>query len=121
MVQKTILVVDDEPVVCNSVRKILSRYGYLVDESYSAQEALERIEQNRYELVILDLIMPKVSGMEVLKTIKERWPDLRVIVITGYGSVSSAVETIRNGAEEYLTKPFTPSELIAAVVSAVAA
>lgn len=121
MGQKKILVVDDEPVVCSSVRKILSRHGYLVEGSYSGQEALQRIEQNSYELVILDLVMPEISGIEVLKMIKERWPEIKVIVITGYASVNSAIESIRKGAEEYVPKPFTPSELVTAVVSTVEA
>ncbi len=119
--EKRVLVVDDEPVVCRSVQRILHSRGFQVDQSLGGPEALQKMEQAPYDLVLLDLRMPDMEGMEVLRAIKERWPEVKVIVITGYASVESAVETIQNGAEEYLPKPFTPSELVAAAISTVEA
>jgi CheY-like chemotaxis protein len=119
--EKRVLVVDDEPVVCRSVQRILHSRGFQVEQSLGGVEALQKLELAPYDLVFLDLRMPDMNGMEVLRAIKERWPEVKVIVITGYASVESAVETIQNGAEEYLPKPFTPSELVAAAVEAVAA
>jgi DNA-binding response OmpR family regulator len=120
-VEKRVLVVDDEPVVCQSVQRILSPRGFHVDLSLGGTEALKQMEYAAYDLVLLDLRMPDMNGMQVLQAIKERWPEVKVIIITGYASIDSAVESIRNGAEEYLPKPFTPSELVAAAVEAVAA
>ncbi len=119
--EKRVLVVDDEPVVCRSVQRILHSRGFQVDQSLGGAEALQKMEQAPYDLVLLDLRMPDMDGMQVLQAIKERWPEVKVIVVTGYASVESAVETIQNGAEGYLPKPFTPSELLAAAVSTVEA
>ncbi|MCD6385051.1 response regulator [Candidatus Sumerlaeota bacterium] len=115
--EKRVLVVDDEPVVCQSVKRILEHRGFEVHPTMSGKEALSRLESTPYDIVLLDLRMPDMDGYEMLQAIKERWPDVKVIVITGYASVESAVKCIRTGAEEYLAKPFTPSELVAAAVS----
>jgi DNA-binding NtrC family response regulator len=106
-----ILVVDDEASVCSSVEKILSRQGHQVVIAQSAEEALQKIEQGKFNLVLADLMMPQVSGIELLKRIRSRWQDLNVIMITGYASISTAVESTRLGAIDYLPKPFTPEEL----------
>jgi DNA-binding response OmpR family regulator len=118
---RRVLVVDDEAVVCNSVRKILSRQGYQVDETDDGREALRRIEDTPYELIILDMVMPKMNGIDVLREIKERKPRANVVMITGYASIDSAKEAIRLGANDYLPKPFTPEELVRATQEAIAA
>ena len=111
MITEKILVVDDEQTVCNSIKKILSRKGYEVDDSLNVAEAIDKINKTSYDLVITDLMMPKTSGMELLEIIKENYPELDVIMITGYASIDSAVKATKLGASEYLPKPFTSAEL----------
>ncbi|MBM4158942.1 MAG: response regulator [Ignavibacteria bacterium] len=111
MLNKKILVVDDEQTVCDSINKILSRKGYTVENSLNADEAMSKIKETNFDLVITDLMMPKTSGIELLQIIKEHYPELDVIVVTGYASIDTAVKATKLGASEYLSKPFTPEEL----------
>jgi CheY-like chemotaxis protein len=106
-----VLVVDDEAVVVNSIRKILSRKGFAVEEAFSCKEALNRIFAQNYDLVLLDLKMSDGNGMDVLQRIKAKRPGLRVVIVTGYGSIETAAEAIQKGASDYMPKPFTPAEL----------
>jgi DNA-binding NtrC family response regulator len=115
-----VLVVDDEPQVCQSVEKILKRKGYQIEQALCVSSALEMIEkEERLDLIIADLMMPQAGGMELLKTTKDRWPNIPVLIITGYASIASAVEATRLGAAGYIPKPFTPEELEDAVHSVV--
>jgi DNA-binding response OmpR family regulator len=118
---RKVLVVDDESVVCNSVRKILTRRGYQVEGTDDGREALKRIRRSDYDLVILDMVMPKMNGLDVLKEIKTRRPETRVVIVTGYASIETAKDAIRLGATDYLPKPFTPDELVRTASEAVAA
>jgi len=106
-----ILVVDDEVAVNNNIRKILSKKGFGVDQAVTKAEALEKIEETAYTLVLLDLRMPDVKNLELLKAIRDRRPETMVIIITGYASIETAVEASRLGAVDYLAKPFTPDEI----------
>ena len=106
-----ILVVDDEVAVNNNIRKILGKKGYSVDQAVTKDEALERIETQTYSLVLLDLRIPGVNGLELLEAIVAKNPDTKVIMITGYASIETAVEAARMGAVDYLPKPFTPDEI----------
>lgn len=106
-----ILVVDDEVPVCKSVSNALVTEGYSIDTALSAEEALRRTNESQYEVVITDLMMPGLSGMDLLRTMAETMPDTKVIMITGYPSIKSAVEATKLGAFDYLPKPFTPNEL----------
>jgi DNA-binding response OmpR family regulator len=106
-----ILVIDDEVTVNNNIRKILSKKGYTVDQAFTKNEALERIEQQAYSLVLLDLKIPDVKDLELLKDIRDRRPETMVIIITGYASIETAVESSRMGVIDYLPKPFTPDEI----------
>lgn len=106
-----ILVVDDEPVVVNSVRKTLARKAYKVAEAFSAREALSRIMVENFDMVLLDMRLPDANGLELVTDIKKRKPNLRVVIITGYASIDTAVEAIKRGANDYMAKPFTPDEL----------
>ncbi len=108
---RQILVVDDEVAVNNNIRKILAKTGFGVDQAVTKVEALEKIKQHSYKLVLLDLRIPGVSGLELLSAIAEKQPDARVIIITGYASIETAINTARIGAVDYLPKPFTPDEL----------
>ena len=108
---KKVLVADDEAVVVNSIRKILSRKGYAVEEAFSCKDALAQVFSHDYDLVLLDLRMADGNGMDVLQKIKAKRPDLRVVIVTGYASIDTAVEAIQKGASDYMPKPFTPDEL----------
>jgi DNA-binding response OmpR family regulator len=108
---KNILVVDDEVSVNNNIRKILGKNGFQVDQAVTKEEAIEKINQLTYKVVLLDLRIPGVSGLELLKTISRTQPFARVIIITGYASIETAIESARIGAVDYLPKPFTPGEL----------
>lgn len=108
-----ILIVDDEIVICKSCEKIFKRAGHNVTYTISGKEALRILENNTFDAVFTDLKMMDVGGMEVLRTIKQKYPDTIVIIITGYATVASAVETMRYGAFDYLPKPFTPAEITA--------
>lgn len=109
--EETILIIDDEAAVNNNIRKILSRKGYRVEQAMTKKEALEKIAEKAYSLVLLDLKIPGVEGLELLKAVREKRPDTLVVIITGYASIETAVETARLGAVDYLPKPFTPDEI----------
>ncbi len=107
-----ILAVDDEPIILDSFRKILVVAGYSIDTVEKGQEALGLILKNDYDFVFTDLKMPEMDGLEVTKAVKHLRPDIDVIVITGYASIETAVETMKYGAMDYVQKPFTEDELI---------
>ena len=117
----SVLVVDDEPIVCHSVRKILSKQSCAVEEVFDVDAALQKMQVQKFDLVLLDLKMPKRSGMEVLKSIKAQWPELPVIMVTGHGTIDTAIEATRLGAFNFIPKPFTPNELAKVAVEALAA
>jgi DNA-binding response OmpR family regulator len=108
----SVLVVDDEPVVCHSVRKILAKRGCAVEEAFDVDTVLQKMRLNDYDLVILDLKMPKRSGLEVLESIREQYPDVPVVMISGYAAIEDAIAATRLGASDFIPKPFTPDELL---------
>ncbi|MHB2154029.1 response regulator [Calditrichota bacterium GD2] len=110
-----ILAVDDEEIILDSFRKILVMAGYSVDTVESGKEALALIQKRHYDFVFTDLKMPEMDGIEVCKAVKHLRPDIDVIIITGYATVESAVETMKYGAMDYVQKPFTEDELVAMV------
>lgn len=110
-----ILAVDDEPVVLDGFRKILVLEGYDVDTVESGAEAVGLVQRNDYDFVFTDLKMPGMDGVEVVKAVRHLRPDVDVAVITGYGTISTAVETMQQGAVDYVQKPFTEEELTAFV------
>jgi len=111
-----VLVVDDEEVLCQSVEKILKRKGHKVDMVTTVADALKRLDAgSRYDLIIADLMMPQAGGLDLLAAVQTSWPELPVLIITGFSSIASAVEATKLGAAGYLPKPFTPDELEQAV------
>jgi CheY-like chemotaxis protein len=114
----TVLVVDDEEVVHASLRKVLSRRGYQVEAVFSAQEGLERLAERRFDLVITDLMMPEMNGIELMKALRARKVQAPVIMITGYPTIRTAVQAMRLGARDYVSKPFTRKELLGPVTRA---
>ena len=117
----SVLVVDDEPIVCHSIRRILSKQSCAVEEAFDVDAALQKMKLHKYDLVLLDLRMPKRSGMEILRSIKTQWPNLPVIIVTGHGSINAAIEATKIGAFNFIPKPFTPAELTRATAEALAA
>ena len=115
----SILVVDDEAVIREGMRRILSAAGHQVDTSASGRIAIEKIQEQDFDVVITDLKMPGMDGMEVLKTIKILQPEVPVIIITGYSTVDTAVEAMKNGAFDYIAKPFTSDIIIDKVQKAI--
>jgi DNA-binding NtrC family response regulator len=105
-----ILVIDDEEVMRDSCKQILSRQGHNVKLAEDGYQGLELLKEKYFDLVILDLKMPGIDGMQVLEKIKESSPETAVVVITGYATVESAVEAMKRGAYDFLPKPFTPEE-----------
>ncbi len=106
-----ILVVDDEPSMRNFLEIMLNKEGYDVDMAGDGQEAISLLDSKVYELVITDIIMPKMDGTKVLKRVKEIHPETIVIMITAYASTESAVEAMNEGAYDYITKPFNVDEI----------
>jgi len=107
-----ILAVDDESIILDSFRKILAVAGFSIDTVEKGQEALGLVMKRDYDFVFTDLKMPEMDGLEVTKAVKHLRPDIDVIVITGYASIETAVETMKYGAMDYVQKPFTEDELI---------
>jgi DNA-binding NtrC family response regulator len=115
-----VLVIDDEDIVRTSCKRTLVPEGYELEQSRNGVEGLKRLEEDRFDLVLTDLKMPDMDGIEVLRIIKDRWPEVEVIIITGYQTVETAVKAIKLGAFDYIEKPFTPDSLAAAVDKAFA-
>ncbi|MCX7703386.1 MAG: sigma-54 dependent transcriptional regulator, partial [Planctomycetota bacterium] len=119
MASATVLVVDDEIPACKSCQDILSAEGYIVEFVFSAEDALKVLEEKTYDLIITDLKMDKIDGIELIERIKKKKEsDIPVIVMTGYATIETAVEAMRKGAYDYITKPFTPATLRVAVSKA---
>ena len=110
-----ILVVDDEPMMSDSLRQHLTEEGYTVDVSSSGTEAIDLFDGSVPHLVICDLQLPDMDGLELLRHMKDARPATEVIVVTGYGSVQAAVEAIKSGAFYFVEKPFELPKLAAAV------
>ncbi|UCD84684.1 MAG: response regulator [Deltaproteobacteria bacterium] len=112
------LVVDDEIVVCEGVKRILKKKKLEVDIALSAKEALDKMSEEDYSVILTDLMMPEVTGMQLLEMIKAEKPKISVIMITGYPTIRTAVQAIKLGAFDYIPKPFTPEELSSVTIRA---
>ncbi|MBW1894854.1 MAG: response regulator, partial [Deltaproteobacteria bacterium] len=106
-----IMVVDDEMGICRNVEKILAKSNYEVVHAQSAKEALDKMALESFSLLISDIVMPEMNGLELLKLVKEEWPLTKAVMMTAYASTDTAMKSIRLGALDYIPKPFTPDEL----------
>ena len=113
-----ILVADDDAVIREGLRRILTAEGYDVETVSNGLAALERLEEQSFKLLVTDLKMPGMSGLEVLQSLRVCQPELPVVLITGYAAIDNAVEAMKNGATDYLSKPFGNDELISKVKNA---
>ena len=107
-----VLVVDDDETVRRSYLRSLQSTSCQVVVAKDGEEALQKMEQNPYDVVLLDMRMPGQDGLAVLRTIKQKWPDSEVVIITGYPTVDSAKEAVRLGAYDYVAKPVGPQDVI---------
>ncbi len=110
-----VLVVDDNRDLANGIAMLLGEAGMQVQSAYSGKAAVALLEKQEFDLVLTDVRMPSMSGLDLLEVIRARWPLTKVVLLTAYGSVDSAVAALRNGACDYLTKPFDNAELLRVV------
>ncbi len=113
--QANILIIDDERVICDGCRIVLSEKGYRVDICMEGKAGLDSSLEGEYDIVLLDMKLPDIDGMEILQTLRKVKPGAYVIVMTGYSTVQNAVEAMKLGAFDYLTKPFTDDELVLSI------
>jgi two-component system sensor histidine kinase/response regulator len=113
--QNKILVIDDEIGICEGIRRALTPQGFYVDFALNGEDGLGKIRQDGFEIILLDIMMPGVSGVTLIKAIHEVDPEIVCIIITGYATVELAVRSIKQGAYDFLTKPFTGDDLLLAV------
>lgn len=112
-----ILIADDHPIVRKGIRQILSEVpkGFIIDEACNGQEVLDKVYKNNYDVILLDISMPIISGLEVLKQLKQEKPKIPVIILSVYSEEQYAVRAIKTGASAYLTKESAPEELLNAI------
>lgn len=116
--KKKILVIDDEQIIHTSIKRILARYDFDVMGSLKAEEGLSMIENQEFDALITDLMMPGMSGLEMLEALSERGVKVPSIMITGYPTIKTAVQALRLGAVDYIPKPFTRKELLTPLLRA---
>jgi CheY-like chemotaxis protein len=106
-----ILVADDEPLMRNLILRILESEGYQVTLASSGTEALEHLRKEKYDILLSDIKMPGLNGIDLLKNVKASFEDMVVIMMTGYGEAYSIKQALMDGADEYITKPFKNQEI----------
>ncbi len=111
MIHKPILIVDDEKNIRLTLSQVLETLGAEIDTASNGEEALMKLKEREFGLILLDIRMPGMDGMEILRQVREIRPDIRVIMITAYGTIESAVEAMKLGAVDFLQKPFDPEEI----------
>jgi CheY-like chemotaxis protein len=109
--RRPILVVDDEKNIRLTLSQSLEPLGLPIQTAVNGEEALQKIEETEFGLLLLDLKMPGMEGMEVLHRVRERWPTIPVIIITAHGTIESAVDAMKMGAVDFIQKPFSPREI----------
>ncbi|MBI4690373.1 MAG: sigma-54-dependent Fis family transcriptional regulator [Nitrospirae bacterium] len=114
-----ILIIDDEDIVLRSCQRALSPAGYDVRVAKNGIDGLKMLETEAFAVVLTDLKMPDLDGIEVLRRIRETWPDIEVIIITGYQTVETAVKAIKLGAFDYIEKPFSPEQILSVIRNAI--
>ncbi len=110
-----LLIVEDEDTLCESLQRVFIREGYEVDIAGSAESAFELLNETKYDLIITDIILPGISGIELLARYRKQNPSQKVIVITAYASLVTAVEAIKAGACDFIIKPLMHDEMKRAV------
>ena len=111
MITKPVLIVDDEKNIRLTLSQVLESLELETDSAVNGEEALAKLKEKDYGLILLDLRMPGMDGMEALRQLREVRPDIRVIIITAYGTIESAVDAMKLGAVDFVQKPFSPKEI----------
>jgi DNA-binding NtrC family response regulator len=109
--QKKILIVDDEKNIRLTLRRSLETYDYEIIEAFTGEEALEIMQKTQIDLVLLDLKLPGISGLEVIQEMKDRKINAKIIIISAHGTIEAAVESMKLGASDFIEKPFTPDDI----------
>ena len=112
MIQKRILIVEDDKDVSTVFHTILQAAGYHADIADTAQRAFAQITDTYYDAIILDVKLPDVDGIELLTSIREKAPEIKIIIVTGYPSLNNAIDALNWGADSYIIKPVNPNELL---------
>ena len=107
-----ILIVDDDDLTRKNLTRLLQKEGFHISGAKTASKGLECLFESSYDLVMTDLVMEDINGLELLTRIKNQFPDTEVILITGYASIPTAIEAIKKGAYHYLEKPIRPDEMV---------
>lgn len=112
---KKILIVDDDAEFRSHLIEVLKGEGYLTDSAASAKEAISKSEAHKFDVVLLDFMMPKMSGIDALQEIRKQHPKTKVIMITAFATIESAIDAIKRGASDYISKPFKINELLTTI------
>ena len=110
-----ILVVDDDTIVLNSCKRVLKAEGFEVHSASSANKALEVMESEGFGLLLIDVKMPEHDGMWLIQQVKEKWPEIPIVVMSGYPTPETIADGVKVGAAIFIAKPFTPDELLQSV------
>ena len=105
-----ILVLDDEEIVCTRLKSVLEKAGYVVETYTDSRQAKNRIEQHRFSIVVTDLKMANIDGLELFRSVKDKWPDCEVVLITGFATVEVTREALQKGVRDVIAKPFKIAE-----------
>ncbi len=119
MEKSRILLVDDDSTITTSFQMVLQNEGYEVDTASDGRQALERFRQDNYQLIILDIKLPDINGIEVARRIRKHNNEVRLVIVTGYPELEDSIETIELGIEEILLKPVNVEELIHVIRSTI--
>jgi DNA-binding NtrC family response regulator len=111
MRRKNVLIVDDDPDVLSMLERLLQKLDYIPYVAPNGQKALQIIDEDKIDVIVSDLVMPEMDGIELLKRVKSRNDDIPFVMITGHPTIETAVEAIKKGAYDYLTKPFQVEEV----------
>jgi len=106
-----VLVVDDEPQICGFISEILNEEGYRVDAAYNGDEAFQLLQRRDYDLVFVDIVMPRMSGLELISKVRKAYPEMKFVVITGNASLENAIEAANLGVSGYLQKPLSVGKI----------
>lgn len=109
---KKLLIIDDEENLCKSLSEVVAKEGYDVYYETSPSEAIKRVKEEKFDFILCDILMPEINGMEVLEKVKKTAPESTVIMMSAYGTVETAIECIKKGAYDYISKPFKKDEII---------
>lgn len=113
--EQSILIVEDEPSITTLLKYNIEKAGFLTDVAYNGEDGVRKAEQKRYDLIVLDIMLPKMDGLEVVKSLRQSKNDVPILILTAKDSESDRIKGLELGADDYLTKPFNPKELIARI------